>query len=316
VVSFGAWAIGGWMWGGTDDDDAIRAIQAGIDHGITCIDTAPTYGMGHSEKVVGEAIRGKHDQVIIATKCGIRWDLEEGHPFFETKDNEGVPRTLYRNLRPHSIRTECENSLRRMRIEHIDLYQCHWPDPTTPLEETMSALLELKKEGKIRAIGVSNFTTEMMDECRACGPLDSDQPKYSALVRDIEADVLPYCKKHTIGVLAYSPIAQGLLTGKVDADREFPEGDLRRTATLFSRENRVKINAMLKEVFHLADAHGATLAQLFIAWLNAQPGMTSSLVGARNAQQAIENAKAGTITLAPDEIQHIRDAVESLGALG
>ena len=218
VVSFGAWAIGGWMWGGTDDQAAVRALQCAIDEGMNCIDTAPGYGLGHSERIVGEAIAGRREKVIIATKCGLRWDCTDGDFFFET-EFQGKPCAIYRNLTKASIIKECEDSLERMKIDCIDLLQCHWPDPTTPIDETMEALLGLQAAGKIRAFGVSNFTVEMMEACLRTAPIASDQPKYNALEREIEAEVLPFCEKNQISVLAYSPIAQGLLTGKVTADR-------------------------------------------------------------------------------------------------
>lgn len=310
VISFGAWAAGGWMWGGPDDDNAVRAMDTAIDLGITCIDTAPAYGMGHSETLVGRAILGKRDRVTVATKCGLRWDCTDGERYFDTKDNENRPKTLYKNLRPQSIRHECEQSLRRMKIDHIDLYQCHWPDSTTPTDETMGALLDLRQQGKIRAIGVSNFTADMMRQCLETATIASDQPPYSALVRGAETEVLPFCRENGIGVLAYSPLAQGLLTGKVSVDREFPEGDLRRTKPLFTRENRVKAVAMLEQVKPIAEAHHATLGQVFLAWIVAQPGMTTALAGARNETQVRENAGAGDLQLADDEIAQIRDWVE------
>jgi methylglyoxal reductase len=312
VVSFGAWAIGGWMWGGTDDAAAIRAIHAAIDNGITCIDTAPAYGMGHSEIVVGKAITGRRDSVIVATKCGLRWDATDGQFYFDTVDNSNDPKKFYKNLRPNSVRLECENSLRRMKIDHIDLYQCHWPDPTTPIEDTMAVLLALQREGKIRAFGVSNFTVEMMEACLLCGRIESDQPRYSALDRKIEAEILPFCQKNEIGVLAYSPIEQGMLSGKVGPDREFNEGDQRRNKPLFSWENRLKVLEMLESLRPISDEHNASFTQLFIAWTVAQPGLTSALVGARNEAQVLENAAAGDIVLSETENAAIRDAVESL----
>jgi len=312
VITFGAWAIGGWMWGGTDDQEAIQAIQRGIDCGITCIDTAPTYGMGHSEKIVGEAIKGRREGLVIATKCGVRWDLAEGDFRLDTHDNEGKPVQLWRCLKPHSIREECERSLQRLGIDVIDLYQIHWPESTTPLEESMDALLDLQRQGKIRHIGVSNFTPEMMAECLAVGPIVSDQPPYNALERGVEADVLPFCREHGLGVLAYSPIAQGLLTGAVTLDREFAEGDWRKDKPLFRLENRRKILDMLERVRPIAQAHEATFAQLFLAWLIAQPGVTTALAGARTPGQIEENAKAADLRLTPGEVATIRSEVESL----
>ncbi len=312
VVSFGAWAIGGWMWGGSDDDDAVRALHAAIDNGISCIDTAPIYGMGRSEMVVGKAIADRREQVVLASKCGMRWDLEEGERFFETTDNEGRPRSIYKNLKPHSIRKECEDSLRRLRVDYIDLYQCHWPDKTTPIADTMQALLELKQEGKIRAFGVSNFTVDMIKECLQYGRIESDQPRYSALDRTIESEILPFCHENSISVLAYSPLEQGLLTGKVAPDRVFNEGDQRRNKPLFAKENRIKILNMLGALRTIADAHDATFGQLFLAWLAAQPGMTTALAGARTEAQAVENAAAGDVILTEVEIVEIRNAVEAL----
>jgi aryl-alcohol dehydrogenase-like predicted oxidoreductase len=312
AVSFGAWAIGGWFWGGTDDALAIEAIHAGIDAGITCIDTAPTYGMGHSETVVGKAIQGKRDQVILATKCGMRWDRAEGQRMIDTEMNDGTPCTIYRNGRPDSIEEECENSLRRLGTDVIDLYQVHWPDSTWPLDDTMATLLKLKEAGKIRAIGVSNFDTEMIALCQTQGTVDSIQPRYNALQRDPEEALLPYCVAHHIGVLAYSPIAQGLLTGKVGMERRFPEGDIRNKNPLFQPENRRAVLAMLERVQPVAEKHGVTLGQLFTAWVTHQPGVTTALVGARNAAQAQENAVAGTVTLDEADLRAIRREVEGL----
>ncbi len=312
AVSFGAWAIGGWMWGGSDDADAVRALQAAFDAGVTCVDTAPVYGMGHSEQVVAEALRGRREEIVVATKCGLRWDREEGELHFETTLPDGRRAPIYKNLRPASIRWECEQSLQRLGVDHIDLYQCHWPDSTTPIADTMGELVKLQEEGKIRAIGMSNFTVPMLEECQRHGVVVSDQPKYNALEREIEAELLPWCEANDVAVLAWSPIAQGLLTGKVTPDREFPEGDVRRGKPLFSRENRIRVAEMLAAVQPIAEGHGLTLGQLFIAWTIGQPGLTSALVGARNAQQATENAKAGSVTLAPDELLVIREAVEAV----
>lgn len=312
VISFGAWVTGGWMWGGADDKKSVRAISRALEEGISCIDTAPIYGMGHSEHIVGKAIAGKRDKVIVATKCGLRWDLEEGERFFETTDNAGRPCTIYKNLRPHSIEYECEASLNRLGTDYIDLYQCHWSDSTTAVDDTIAALIKLQDQGKIRAFGVSNFSAGLTQKALACGPVVSNQLKYNALERDIEAEVLPFCKKHGVGVLAYSPIAQGLLTGKVTADRKFAAGDARRNKALFSKANREKINACLEELQPLADLHCCSLGQLFIAWLIAQPGVTSALVGARTEEQVLENAQAAGVHLSRKELGAMREAVERL----
>lgn len=313
VISFGAWAIGGWMWGGTDDNDAITAIQRGIDEGITMIDTAPTYGMGHSETIVGQAIEGRRDEVLIATKCGVRFDLELERPGFQTTDNDGNPITLQGSLKKDSIKYELEQSLKRLNIDVIDLYQCHWPDPETPWQETMEAMVEAQEEGKIRAIGLSNVHVSQIEECMRHATIASIQPEYNPLLRIIERDVLPFCIEHEIGILPYSPIAQGLMSGKVGMDREFPEGDIRNTKPWFKPENRKRVLDVLTVLEPIAASHKATLAQLTIAWVLAQPGVTSALVGARNADQVVENARAADIKLSDDEIQLFRDAVESLG---
>lgn len=313
VISFGAWAIGGWMWGGTDDDEAIAAIRRGIDEGITMIDTAPSYGMGHSETIVGKAIEGRRDEVLLATKCGVRFDLKLDRPGFDTKDNDGNPITLQGSLKKESIKYELETSLQRLGTDVIDLYQCHWPDPETPWEETMEAMAEAQQEGKIRAIGLSNVSVAQIEECMKYATIASIQPEYNPLIRTIERDVLPFCIEHNIGVLAYSPIAQGLMSGKVTMDRQFPEGDIRNTKPWFKPENRKRVLDVLKVLEPVAAGHKATLAQLTIAWVLAQEGMTSALAGARNAEQVVENARAAAIKLSDDEIQLIRDAVESLG---
>lgn len=311
IVSFGAWAVGGWNWGGSDDAAAIRAIRKGIDVGITCIDTAPVYGMGHSETVVGKAIAGLRDRVVVATKCGLRWDLEEGEFFFETV-TDGKRLRIFKNLKASSIRQECENSLRRLGIDTIDLYQCHWPDATTPLDETMEAMLQLRQEGKIRAIGVSNFTPAMMEVCMKHVVLASDQPKYNILDRAIEADVLPFCADHDIGVLIYSPIAQGLLTGNLSPAREFAEGDGRRNNPRYSPENRQRMLHMLEHWRPVAEKHGATFGQLAIRWAVSQRGVTTALVGARSEAQVEENAGAAAFTLSQEDMNLMRNAVDAM----
>ena len=300
VVGFGAWAIGGMAWGGTDEDAAVEAIAAAIDEGVNLIDTAPIYGFGKSEEIVGRAIAGRRDKVILATKCGLVWHTNEGVHNFDSDD-----KSVYCCLKPDSVRYEVEQSLARLGTDHIDLYQTHWPDATTPVEETMATLMELKAAGKIRAIGVSNVSPELLQAYRASGPVDSDQEKYSMLQRGHEADILPYCLDAGIAMLAYSPLAQGLLTGKVGPEREFAEGDLRNDSPAFSRENRARVARMLDEIKPIADKHGITLAQLAIAWTVAQPGLTHALVGARNPQQARENAEAADVILAKSELDVI-----------
>jgi aryl-alcohol dehydrogenase-like predicted oxidoreductase len=314
-IVFGAWAAGGWYWGGSDDDAAIPAMRRSIDLGMACIDTAPMYGCGRSEEVVGRAIEGRRDEVVIATKCGLRWDLEQGDFFFEdAHPGTGTPMRVFRNLRGASIIEECERSLRRLRTDRIDLYQCHWPDPTTDLDETMDALLRLKQDGKIRAIGVSNFTPEMIARCQRRHPIASNQPKYSLLAREIERDVLPWCHEHRVGSIVYSPIEQGLLTGKVGMDRTFSESDYRGDRPWFQMQNRRRVLDVLRDtVAPIANRHGATLGQVAIAWTIGEPGVTAAIVGARSPAQVEENAGALRFKLAAEERAAIRAAFEGLG---
>ena len=316
LVSFGAWAIGGWYWGGADDEASLAALRAALDSGLTAIDTAPMYGFGRSEELVGRALAGRRAGVVVMTKAGLRWDDARGERFFDTEGPGGRKVAIYRNSRPDSLRHEVEQSLRRLALDTIDLLQVHWPDPTTPLAETMGALLDLRRAGKLRAIGVSNFGTELLDEARAAlgdVPLASVQSRYSLLSRGIERDVLPYAREHGIGVLAYSPLEQGLLTGKVGPERTFPAGDGRTKQPLFSPASRAAVGAALREhVEPIARRHDATVAQVVIACTVAQPGVTSALIGARTAEQARENARAGELALAPAEVQAVRDALASL----
>lgn len=315
AVGFGAWAAGGWMWGGQDEREAIDAIRAAVDNGVTLIDTAPIYGFGASEELVGKAIAGLRDKVVLATKCGLVWDRECGDFYFRSnekavqKDPDKATKTVYRCLRPESIRDEVEASLRRLDVDVIDLYQTHWQESTTPIADTMGELMKLKDEGKIRAIGVSNASSEQMNEYRHVGPIDSDQERFSMLDRRIDSRQLPYCRERGIAILAYSPIEQGLLTGKMGPDREFEEGDMRRGSKRFSEDNLRKVQAMLDEFRPVAERHGITLAQLTIAWTIAYPGVTHALVGARNPKQAKENAAAADVQLSTEDHATIRQAL-------
>jgi methylglyoxal reductase len=306
VVGLGAWAIGGWLWGGTDEHKSVEAIQAAIDAGINFVDTAPAYGMGLSETIVGKALAGRRGQVVIATKCGLVWHTEKGRPHI-SQDGK----ILHRYLGPESIRYEVEQSLMRLNTDYIDLYQTHWQDGSTPVEETMTTLLDLKREGKIRAIGISNAKVEQIEAYRRVGHVDSGQEKYSMLDRELENEYLPYARKHNMPVLAYSPLANGLLTGKIGPERKFPEDDLRHSRPRFSVESRKLVLAMLDKMRPIAEKHGQTLAQLVIAWTVAQPGVTHALVGARNLQQAEENAVAGNATLSREELESLNQIVSS-----
>jgi aryl-alcohol dehydrogenase-like predicted oxidoreductase len=301
VIIFGAWAIGGSWWGGTDDDLAVEAIRAAVDAGVTCIDTAPVYGCGHSEEVVGKAIKGLGDRVTIATKCGLVW---------ETADPEN---SISRSLKKDSILRECDASLRRLGVDHLDLYQCHWPDESTPLGETMEALVKLQDAGKIRAIGLSNHSAEAFEECLTYGPVQSNQPKFSLLDRRNLDGVIRWTHEHAIGSIVYSPLEQGVLTGKVTPGRKFAEGDNRVNQRWFKAENLPRaLDVLHRDIQPIADAHDATLGQIALAWTIAAPGITSAIVGARNAEQAASNAKAADVTLSDEERATILAAFEAL----
>ncbi len=309
-VIFGAWAIGGWMWGGNEERDSIAAIRASIDNGANTIDTAAVYGMGYSEELVGRAIKGLRDKVVIATKCGMRWDTSEGSDPWQQKDNQGRDITIRRNAKPDSIMYECEQSLRRLGVDVIDLYQIHWPDTTTPVEESMRAMNRLKEQGKIRAIGVSNYDVQWLRAAMKVAPVASLQPPYSLIQRKIEKEILPFCRQNNIGVIVYSPLERGLLAGTVSPDRQFPPGDHRATHKYFTPENRKRVLAALEKVKPIAQRHRASLAQIAINWTIHEPGITAALVGARNADQAAHNAKAMSFTLASEERAAIRAAFD------
>jgi aryl-alcohol dehydrogenase-like predicted oxidoreductase len=311
-VIFGAWAIGGWMWGGTDERDSIDAIRASIDHGVNTIDTAAIYGMGYSEELVAKAIQGRRDHVVIATKCGMRWDGDEGSDPWPQKDNAGRDVVIRKNARPDSIFHECEQSLKRLKTDVIDLYQIHWPDVSTPVEESIGAMAKLKQQGKIRAIGVSNYDAEWIRRASTVAPIDSLQPHYSLLTRKIEKQVLPLCRELGVGVIAYSPLERGLLTGKVTPDRVFPPGDHRATNKYFTVDVRKRVLEALERVKPIAQAHDATLGQVAIAWTFSEPGVTAAIVGARDAKQATENAGAMRLTLSDDERRAVRAAFDEV----
>jgi aryl-alcohol dehydrogenase-like predicted oxidoreductase len=313
-VIFGAWAVGGWMWGGQDEADSIEAIRAAVDHGVTTIDTAAVYGQGYSEEVVAKAIKGRRDKVQIATKCGMRWDSpaegEQGTDPWPQTNNQGHDITIVKNSRPASIAYECEQSLRRLKTDYIDLYQIHWPDKGTPVEDSMRAMVKLKEQGKIRAIGVSNYDAEWLANAGKVTRLASNQPPYSLMQRKIERSVLPYCREHRIGIICYSPLERGLLTGKVTPDRKFPEGDHRANHPFFKPETRQAVLDALRSIQPIADRHKASLAQVVINWTIHEPGITAALVGARNAEQAAHNAGAMAFELREDERRQIRAAFD------
>ncbi len=312
-VIFGAWAIGGWMWGGTEEKQSIEAINAGLDAGMTTIDTAAIYGYGYSEELVGKAIRGRRDRPIIATKCGMRWDSDEGtDPWPQPQnDAQGKQIVIRKNSRPASIAFECEQSLKRLGVDTIDIFQIHWPDVSTPVADSIGALDRLRTAGKIRAIGLSNYDLPRLREAVAVARIDCIQPSYSVVRRKIENDLLPYCRQNNIGVICYSPMERGLLTGSAGPDRQFPPGDHRRNSPTFSLENRQRVHDALQKIKPIADKLGASFAQLAVNWAAHQPGITAAIVGARDAEQARHNAAALNFKLSADDRATIRSAFDN-----
>jgi aryl-alcohol dehydrogenase-like predicted oxidoreductase len=317
AITFGAWAIGGWMWGGSDRKDAIAAIRASYDQGVTSIDTAAVYGMGVSEEIVGEALAGiPRDKVQIMTKFGMRWDLAQGDQAspgrrpnvnggtfaFKSRNNDGRELDIYKFGGKESVIKECEDSLRRLRTDYIDLYQQHWPDASTPISETMEALDELVRAGKVRAAGVCNYDTAQMKEAGQTIRLAADQVPYSMVRRDIEAELVPYCIANKKAILAYSPLQRGVLTGKIRPGHVFNDGDNRGDSKYYQGENLRRINVFLDGLRPLAAAKNASLSQLIIRWTLQRPGITIALVGARDAKQAVENAEAIQVRLSAEEV--------------
>ena len=304
AVGLGTWAIGGWMWGGTDEAESISAIQASLDAGVTLIDTAPAYGLGRSEEIVGKAIAGRRDKAVIATKCGLVWHTQKGRHFF---DQDGRP--VHRYLGRASIVHELEESLRRLGTDYIDLYITHWQDPTTPVEETVAALEDLKQAGKIRAIGASNVNRSELEQYLATGALDAIQERFSMIDRGIETDLLPLTVKNGVSTLSYSSLALGLLSGTIGPDRVLSGDDQRRDNPRFSGANRQKAKDFAEAIRPVAERHSASMAQVVIAWTLAQPGVTFALCGARNPAQALDNARAGTLRLGTEDIAAIDAAI-------
>lgn len=313
VVTFGAWAVGGWMWGGTERKDAIEAIKASYESGVTSIDTAPIYGQGTSENIVGEAIKGiPRDKVQILTKYGMRWDLAKGDFGFQSKNNAGDNIDIYKYAGKESIIKECEDSLKRLGTDYIDLYQIHWPDSTTPIAESMEAVSRLIEQGKIRYAGVCNYSAAQMQEAEKYITLASNQVPYSMVKREIETDVVPYCIQNEKSILAYSPLERGLLTGKMLPGYKFSEGDHRAGIHFYKDENLLRTNDFLQRIKPIADEKGLTIGQLVILWTIEQPGITIALVGARNSQQAVQNASALKAQLTIEEIKFISQELDKL----
>ncbi len=300
-IILGTWAIGGWMWGGNKEEDSIAAIQSSLTHGVNTLDTAAIYGMGYSEELVARAIKNKREDYVIATKGGLRWNSSEGSDPWVQQDRDGKMITIRKNSNPVSLIKECEESLKRLETDALDLYQIHWPDSSTPIEESWQAMAHLKKQGKVKAIGVSNYSLEQLKRVQAIYPVDSIQLPYSLIRRGIEKDILPFCQKNQIGVIVYSPLERGLLTGKVTPKRLFDHDDHRAQYPLFSLDNREHVLQLLEQIRPIAVRHHATISQIIINCTMYIPGITGVIVGARNASQSIENAEAGYLPLSLQE---------------
>jgi len=302
AIGFGAWAIGGgnwdFAWGAQDDDESVGAIHQALDEGINWIDTAAIYGLGHSEEIVGKAVKGRAEKPLIFTKCSMRWDEK---------------RTIYRSLTAKSVAEELEGSLRRLGVETIDLYQIHWPNPEAEIEEGWAEMARQQKAGKVRWIGVSNFNVEQMKRAQAIAPITSLQPPFSMLRPAVEAEILPYCLENGIGVINYSPMVSGLLTGRMSAERvaAMPADDWRRKAAEFN-EPRLSRNLRLVEVLReIGSAHGVQPGVVAVAWTLHQPAITAAIVGGRSGEQVKGLAPALHFRLTDEEFGKIGEFLKA-----
>jgi aryl-alcohol dehydrogenase-like predicted oxidoreductase len=295
-IGFGAWAIGGgnwdFGWGPQDDHESVEAIQRALEGGLNWIDTAAIYGLGHSEEIVAQTLAHSTKKPYVFTKCSMRWDEN---------------RRIYRSLKKDSVREEVENSLRRMKLDVIDLYQVHWPDPEAEIEEGWEAMARIKEEGKVRYIGVSNFNAKQMEQALKIAPITSLQPPYSLVDRRVEDEILPFCKAHNIGVINYSPMASGLLSGKMTAERiaAMPEDDWRRRAPQF-QEPKLSRNLKLVELLReIGNVHKVQPGVVAIAWTLRNPAVTAAIVGARRAGQVDGILPAARLRLSDEEAARI-----------
>ncbi len=305
-IGLGAWAIGGpWKfgWGPQDDKESIWTIHRGIDLGINWIDTAAVYGLGHGEEVVGQAIKSRRDGVFVATKCGLVWDER---------------RKVRNNNRPESIRKECENSLKRLQIDVIDLYQIHWPDPQINVEDSWGEMVRLMEEGKVRHIGVSNFSIDLLERCQKIHPVQSLQPPYSMLHRaqypEVENEIIDWCKQNDVGVVAYSPLQNGLLTGKFNHKNlaELAKDDWRRHSEFFKEPLFSKSIKFAEALKPIADNYGRSITELAIAWVLMNDSVTSAIVGARHTEQIEENVAGAGWRISGDDMKKIQQLLKEI----
>ncbi|MGY0037971.1 aldo/keto reductase [Pedobacter sp. NJ-S-72] len=313
TITHGAFAIGGTMWGGNEKQDSIDAIHASLDHGVTSIDTAPFYGFGLSEELIGEAIKGRdRSKIQLLNKFGLVWDGSnngKGEFFFDAgADGKSIP--VYKYASKANIIKEVEEGLKRLGTDYIDLLQLHWPDATTPVDETMETLNLLIAQGKIRAAGVSNYSLDQLKEAQKTISLASNQVSYSMLNREIEKEIVPYTVENNIGIIVYSPLERGLLTGKYFKDAKLKSNDHRNG--YFGQFDPEKVKTLLHTIEPIAESKNATVAQLVLRWTTLQPGISIVLAGSRNAVQAIDNAKTMDITLSKAELDILNKAIEQV----
>jgi aryl-alcohol dehydrogenase-like predicted oxidoreductase len=302
-ICFGTWQFGG-EWGDVEREEAVAAVRKAREAGINCFDTAQAYGWGEAERTLAAALRddleSRRDEIVVATKGGLRRDGD----------------AIERDSSERCLRRGVEESLRNLAVEHIDLYQVHWPDPSVPIEETAGVLDDLVREGKIRYAGVSNFSVEQMEAFERRRTLDAAQPPYHLFRRDVEEDVLPWCHQHAVGVLVYGPLAHGLLTGKFDEDTRFPDDDWRSASDLFRGDAFRRNLETVHDLGRLADELGITVAQLAIAWALANPAVHTAIVGARKPDQIEETAPAGDVRLDSDDLERIDTVMRGAVTVG
>jgi aryl-alcohol dehydrogenase-like predicted oxidoreductase len=299
-VGLGTWAMGGDFWGDADDVISIKTIQTAVDNGVNLIDTAPAYGLGHAEKIVGEAIKGRRQEVILATKCGLVWEEGDFNP--------------HNNLKPDSLMKEIDDSLRRLQVDYVDLYQIHWPDPATPLEDSAVALNRILASGKVRYMGISNFSVEQMKTIKKYLPVVSTQTQFSLLYHE-QDDVIDYAYQHQMGVLSYGSLSGGILSGKYKERPAFSEQKTERRTMFykaFREDTWDKCALFVDELRKIAALHGKPVGHVAINWANQQDKISTALVGARTPDQAIENAASSSWMLAKDEIQTINQAYDRI----
>lgn len=313
TIAYGAFAIGGTMWGGNEKKDSIESVKASIDNGITTLDTAPFYGFGQSEEMIGEAIKGyDRSKIQLLTKFGLVWDGSnngKGDYFFNAEEAEKTY-PIYKFSSKESVIKEVENSLKRLKTDYIDLLQIHWPDNTTPISETMEAMEILLQQGKIRTSGVSNYSVDQVKEARQSLNIASNQVGYSMLNRGIENDLVPYALDNDLGIIVYSPMERGLLTGKYFKDGNLKENDHRNG--YFQQFDLEKVKTFLETISPIAAEKGVAISQLVLRWTSLQPAINVVLAGARNAEQAVINARALDITISTEEMKFINTALAKI----